>query len=166
MRRTALLACVQCTTHTVPTGGFSPCLVSTAWQSQVERSAVLNTPRMHVYIIRKAASREQMNKVALRRSPSVLLMPTLHSLRRGSPPLYAHHSLSVRYANRAKNIKNKPKINEDPKDAMLRQYKVFFYRIELLEQTRLDHDDEEQRFISLTHAASQPHPTSGCFFLL
>ena len=26
------------------------------------------------------------------------------------------------YANRAKNIKNKPKINEDPKDAMLRQY--------------------------------------------
>ena len=27
-----------------------------------------------------------------------------------------------RYANRAKNIKNKPKINEDPKDAMLREY--------------------------------------------
>jgi len=26
------------------------------------------------------------------------------------------------YANRAKNIKNKPKINEDPKDALLRQY--------------------------------------------
>ena len=29
---------------------------------------------------------------------------------------------SVRYANRAKNIKNKPKINEDPKDALLREY--------------------------------------------
>jgi kinesin family protein 3/17 len=27
-----------------------------------------------------------------------------------------------RYANRAKNIKNKAKINEDPKDALLRQY--------------------------------------------
>lgn len=26
------------------------------------------------------------------------------------------------FANRAKNIKNKPKINEDPKDAMLREY--------------------------------------------
>ena len=26
------------------------------------------------------------------------------------------------YANRAKNIKNKPKINEDPKDALLREY--------------------------------------------
>ena len=30
---------------------------------------------------------------------------------------------TLRYANRAKNIKNKPKINEDPKDAMLRQFR-------------------------------------------
>jgi len=29
---------------------------------------------------------------------------------------------TLRYANRAKNIKNKPKINEDPKDAMIREY--------------------------------------------
>lgn len=29
---------------------------------------------------------------------------------------------TLRYANRAKNIKNKPRINEDPKDAMLRQF--------------------------------------------
>ncbi|CAN0429318.1 unnamed protein product, partial [Laminaria digitata] len=36
-----------------------------------------------------------------------------------------------RYANRAKNIKNKPKINEDPKDTMLRQYKE---EIEMLRQ--------------------------------
>jgi hypothetical protein len=27
---------------------------------------------------------------------------------------------TLRYANRAKNIKNNPRINEDPKDAMLR----------------------------------------------
>ena len=27
---------------------------------------------------------------------------------------------TLRYANRAKNIQNKPKINEDPKDALLR----------------------------------------------
>ena len=27
-----------------------------------------------------------------------------------------------RYANRAKNIKNQPKINEDPKDALLRKF--------------------------------------------
>ena len=29
---------------------------------------------------------------------------------------------TLRYAARAKNIKNKPKINEDPKDALLREY--------------------------------------------
>eukprot|EP01084_Bolivina_argentea_P292642 503133_1 len=29
---------------------------------------------------------------------------------------------TLRYANRAKNIKNKPKINEDPKEAMLREF--------------------------------------------
>ena len=29
-----------------------------------------------------------------------------------------------RYANRAKSIKNKPRINEDPKDAMIREYPV------------------------------------------
>lgn len=29
---------------------------------------------------------------------------------------------TLRYANRAKNIKNKAKINEDPKDALLRQF--------------------------------------------
>lgn len=30
---------------------------------------------------------------------------------------------TLRYANRAKNIKNKPKVNEDPKEAMLREYR-------------------------------------------
>lgn len=29
---------------------------------------------------------------------------------------------TLRYASRAKKIKNKPKINEDPKDALLREY--------------------------------------------
>ena len=29
---------------------------------------------------------------------------------------------TLRYANRAKNIKNKPCVNEDPKDALLREY--------------------------------------------
>lgn len=31
---------------------------------------------------------------------------------------------TLRYANRAKNIKNKPRINEDPKDALLREYQA------------------------------------------
>lgn len=29
---------------------------------------------------------------------------------------------TLRYANRAKNIKNKPRINEDPKDALIRSF--------------------------------------------
>ena len=35
---------------------------------------------------------------------------------------YEETVTTLRYADRAKNIKNAPKINEDPKDAMLRQY--------------------------------------------
>nr|AEG74528.1 kinesin-2 motor subunit FLA8 [Dunaliella salina] len=41
---------------------------------------------------------------------------------------------TLRYANRAKNIKNKPRINEDPKDAMLREFQDEIKRLkELLE---------------------------------
>ncbi len=29
---------------------------------------------------------------------------------------------TLRYASRAKHIQNRPKINEDPKDALLREY--------------------------------------------
>lgn len=29
---------------------------------------------------------------------------------------------TLRYASRAKNIKNKPKVNEDPKETMIREY--------------------------------------------
>ncbi|OXU29727.1 hypothetical protein TSAR_016159 [Trichomalopsis sarcophagae] len=36
---------------------------------------------------------------------------------------------TLRYANRAKNIKNKPRINEDPKDALLRQYQEEILRL-------------------------------------
>ena len=39
---------------------------------------------------------------------------------------------SLRYANRAKNIKNKPKINEDPKDALLRQFQDEIARLQAL----------------------------------
>lgn len=36
---------------------------------------------------------------------------------------------TLRYANRAKAIKNKPRINEDPKDAMLREYQEEIARL-------------------------------------
>ncbi|KAG2453560.1 hypothetical protein HYH02_001779 [Chlamydomonas schloesseri] len=39
---------------------------------------------------------------------------------------------TLRYANRAKNIKNKPKINEDPKDAMLREFQDEIARLKAM----------------------------------
>ncbi|KAL3116423.1 hypothetical protein niasHT_006870 [Heterodera trifolii] len=41
---------------------------------------------------------------------------------------------TLRYANRAKNIKNKPHINEDPKDALLREYQAEIERLKQLVQ--------------------------------
>lgn len=41
---------------------------------------------------------------------------------------------TLRYANRAKNIKNKPKINEDPKDALLREYQEEIERLKAMVQ--------------------------------
>ncbi len=35
----------------------------------------------------------------------------------------------MRYASQAKRIKNKPKINEDPKDAMIREYQEEIERL-------------------------------------
>ena len=36
---------------------------------------------------------------------------------------------TLRYASRAKNIHNKPRINEDPKDALLREYQEELERL-------------------------------------
>ncbi|KAI9009638.1 P-loop containing nucleoside triphosphate hydrolase protein [Gaertneriomyces semiglobifer] len=48
-----------------------------------------------------------------------------------SPASYNYEETlsTLRYANRAKNIKNKPKINEDPKDAMLREFQEEIKRL-------------------------------------
>lgn len=45
---------------------------------------------------------------------------------------YEESLTTLRYANRAKNIKNRPKINEDPKDAMLRQFQDEIERLKSL----------------------------------
>ncbi|XP_058794320.1 kinesin-like protein KIF3B [Phymastichus coffea] len=50
---------------------------------------------------------------------------------------------TLRYANRAKNIKNKPRINEDPKDALLRQYQEEILRLkEMLAQKNLTRQEK------------------------
>lgn len=51
---------------------------------------------------------------------------------------------TLRYANRAKNIKNKARINEDPKDALLRQFQK---EIEELKK-KLEEGNFAQRFLS------------------
>ena len=42
---------------------------------------------------------------------------------------YDESLTTLRYANRAKNIKNKPRINEDPKDALLREFQQEIARL-------------------------------------
>lgn len=52
---------------------------------------------------------------------------------------YSETLSTLRYANRAKNIHNKPKVNEDPKDTMLRSYQEEISRLRNL----LDNRSEE-----------------------
>jgi uncharacterized membrane protein YukC len=39
---------------------------------------------------------------------------------------------TLRYASRAKAIKNKPKVNEDPKDALLKQYEEEIKKLKVM----------------------------------
>ena len=56
------------------------------------------------------------------------------------------HIISFRYANRAKNIKNKPHINEDPKDALLREYQEEIMRLKMaLDKRRKGAGEGKQR---------------------
>ena len=61
----------------------------------------------------------------------------------------AEETLStLRYAARARCIKNKPVVNEDPKDALLRQYQLELRRLrKLLEssESREQPEPEEER---------------------
>eukprot|EP00095_Tigriopus_kingsejongensis_P004116 snap_masked-scaffold122_size333723-processed-gene-1.7 protein:Tk04116 transcript:snap_masked-scaffold122_size333723-processed-gene-1.7-mRNA-1 annotation:"hypothetical protein LOTGIDRAFT_226662" len=51
---------------------------------------------------------------------------------------YEESLTTLRYANRAKNIKNKPRINEDPKDALLREFQDEIARL----KAKLGHKGE------------------------
>lgn len=85
----------------------------------------------------------------------------------------------TRYANRAKNIKNKPHINEDPKDALLREYQEEIVRLKSAlvkrktkgkgkkSRRRVNSSGEGTSYrmtITHMHPHTQPHPhthTSG-----
>ncbi|VDM58773.1 unnamed protein product [Angiostrongylus costaricensis] len=70
---------------------------------------------------------------------------------------------TLRYANRAKNIKNKPKINEDPKDAMLREFQERRRIIADLEerQRQLEQEQEAQRQVAETIAKMESKLLGG-----
>lgn len=48
---------------------------------------------------------------------------------------------TLRYANRAKNIKNKPKVNEDPKDALLREYQEEIDRLRAMVKSPVNNNN-------------------------
>ena len=52
--------------------------------------------------------------------------------------IHTHKHSTLRYANRAKNIKNKPRINEDPKDALLREYKEEIQKLKMMLLGQMD----------------------------
>ena len=52
---------------------------------------------------------------------------------------------TLRYANRAKNIKNKPKINEDPKDALLRQFQSEIQRLRKILESKTQGGEKVKR---------------------
>ena len=52
--------------------------------------------------------------------------------------VHTHTHSTLRYANRAKNIKNKPRINEDPKDALLREYKEEIQQLKMMLLGQMD----------------------------
>nr|CDS34087.1 kinesin family 7 [Hymenolepis microstoma] len=51
---------------------------------------------------------------------------------------------TLRYANRAKNIKNRPIINEDPKDALLRQYQEEITRLKAILNGKVEPNESIQ----------------------
>ena len=61
---------------------------------------------------------------------------------------------TLRYANRAKNIKNRPVINEDPKDALLRGYQEEIARLKE-RLARMSSPEAEQRSTDVANSAAE-----------
>ena len=80
---------------------------------------------------------------------------------------------TLRYANRAKQIKNKPKINEDPKDALLRQYEEEISSLRAMLQNMQnggsmspDQMEQMQRMMSMQNSMANNHVEESVDVLL
>ena len=58
---------------------------------------------------------------------------------------YEESLTTLRYANRAKRIKNKPRVNEDPKDALLREFQL---EIQRLKQVLIDKQKKKEEIMN------------------
>ena len=59
---------------------------------------------------------------------------------------------TLRYADRAKQIKNKPRINEDPKDALLREYQNEIQQLrDMLKQMQMSGATTQQMSTAMTN---------------
>ncbi|RWS23468.1 hypothetical protein B4U80_02004 [Leptotrombidium deliense] len=77
---------------------------------------------------------------------------------------YEESLTTLRYANRAKNIKNKPRVNEDPKDALLREFQQEIERLKalLLEKKKKKEksgNDENERQLNSADGVSNGEAT-------
>ena len=65
---------------------------------------------------------------------------------------YEESLSTLRYANRAKNIRNKPRVNEDPKDALLREFQEEIARLKAQLDKRgvLTKEKKERRMRGIT----------------
>ncbi|XP_067121454.1 kinesin-II 95 kDa subunit-like isoform X2 [Centruroides vittatus] len=59
---------------------------------------------------------------------------------------YDETLITLRYANRAKNIKNKPRVNEDPKDALLREFQQEISRLKTQLASRIGKRKKKRHF--------------------
>lgn len=56
---------------------------------------------------------------------------------------------TLRYANRAKNIKNKPVVNEDPRDAAIREYQEEIAKLRWANSACRRHRAQPMRVLAL-----------------
>lgn len=74
---------------------------------------------------------------------------------------------TLRYANRAKTIANKPRINQDPKDAMLREFEEEIQRLraQLASKDKPKPARVVEQVGTLQHLVHMPENQQGCCYV-